>query len=177
MAKLPILHINGRLYYSDKRLQEFRAVDNPHHRLTYAEVDADPDRYTFTIHPRYIQGQTVVYTQRADRSLLTNVLSGADKPMRFAKYPLATRITARAAVFLSSANGEREKLNAADKLPLAERQVVYDDVLYTRAAHIESRERKHAERGHTEHYIDSGAPVAPYYDIPPWLLEDDEQER
>jgi hypothetical protein len=177
MAKLPILHINGRLYYSDKRLMEFRAVDNHHHRLSYAEVDADPDRYCFTIHPRYIQGQTVIYTRRSDRSLAAHVLSGAFERMRFADYPLTTRIAARAAVFLSAADGEREKLNAADKLPLAERQLIYDDVLCTRAARIESRERKHAETGMAEHYIDSGEPVTPYYDIPPWLLEGDEQER
>lgn len=30
---LPIVRIDGRRYYADERLREYRAVDNPHDRL------------------------------------------------------------------------------------------------------------------------------------------------
>jgi hypothetical protein len=31
--RLPIVTINGKRYYRDDRLREYRAVDNPHDRL------------------------------------------------------------------------------------------------------------------------------------------------
>ena len=38
---LPIVTIKGKRYYQDNRLQEFRAVGNPHDRIEFAE-------FTFT---------------------------------------------------------------------------------------------------------------------------------
>ena len=35
MRQLPIVDIKGKMFYQDDRLKEFRAVDNPHERVTY----------------------------------------------------------------------------------------------------------------------------------------------
>lgn len=45
VKQLPIIQINGRNYYRDDRLKEYRAVDNPHDRLK-----------------RYIVWQNVLYS-------------------------------------------------------------------------------------------------------------------
>lgn len=49
MNQLPIVIINGKAYYSDVRLEEFRAVSNPHDRITFAQVDNDTEgKYEFS---------------------------------------------------------------------------------------------------------------------------------
>ena len=35
---LPRVWISGKEYYRDDRLREFRAVDNPHERITFDEI-------------------------------------------------------------------------------------------------------------------------------------------
>ena len=35
VRELPKVWINGRQYYQDNRLREFRAVDNPHKRIAF----------------------------------------------------------------------------------------------------------------------------------------------
>ena len=35
---LPIVYMGGKKYYRDDRLREFRAVDNPHDRITFEEI-------------------------------------------------------------------------------------------------------------------------------------------
>lgn len=35
--RLPIVTIKGREYFVDERLQEYRAVDNPHIRIPFGE--------------------------------------------------------------------------------------------------------------------------------------------
>ena len=37
---LSIVRINGRLYFRDDRLEEFRAVNDPHDRITFNEMIA-----------------------------------------------------------------------------------------------------------------------------------------
>ncbi len=39
MAELPIYQIKGRKYYSDVRLREYRAVDDPSDRITFEQFD------------------------------------------------------------------------------------------------------------------------------------------
>ena len=36
--RLPVVDIRGRCFFRDDRLREFRAVDNPHERLSFEEV-------------------------------------------------------------------------------------------------------------------------------------------
>jgi hypothetical protein len=38
--RLPVVVLRGRLFFRDERLREFRAVDNPHERLSFEEVVA-----------------------------------------------------------------------------------------------------------------------------------------
>ena len=40
--KLPTLKINGDDYFIDCRLKEFRKVDNPHERITFASPGHSP---------------------------------------------------------------------------------------------------------------------------------------
>lgn len=35
VRELPKVKIGGKFYYQDDRLKEFRAIDNPHDRITY----------------------------------------------------------------------------------------------------------------------------------------------
>jgi hypothetical protein len=35
--RLPVVEIDGKEYFQDDRLQEYRAVDNPHERITFEE--------------------------------------------------------------------------------------------------------------------------------------------
>lgn len=37
--RLPVVEIDGKLYFQDDRLKEFRATDNPHERITFQEYD------------------------------------------------------------------------------------------------------------------------------------------
>ena len=41
MRRLPIVTIDGKLYYRDDRLFEFRAVDNPHDRIRYEDLESE----------------------------------------------------------------------------------------------------------------------------------------
>ena len=36
---LPVVEIGGQKYFKDDRLQEFRAVDNPHDRILFKDYD------------------------------------------------------------------------------------------------------------------------------------------
>jgi len=38
MGVLPKVEIRGKPYYRDDRLREFRAVDNPHDRIPFADL-------------------------------------------------------------------------------------------------------------------------------------------
>ena len=38
VRQLPMVRIGGKIYYRDDRLEEFRAVDNPHDRITFKEI-------------------------------------------------------------------------------------------------------------------------------------------
>jgi len=38
---LPVVVIEGRRYFRDDRLEEFRAVDNPHERIAFDDVYYD----------------------------------------------------------------------------------------------------------------------------------------
>ena len=38
VTELPRVWIGGKEYYRDDRLSEFRAVDNPHERITFNEI-------------------------------------------------------------------------------------------------------------------------------------------
>jgi|PersoiStandDraft_1058852.scaffolds.fasta_scaffold146473_2 hypothetical protein len=37
--RLPVVEIDGKLYFQDDRLKEYRATDNPHERITFREYD------------------------------------------------------------------------------------------------------------------------------------------
>jgi len=41
MRQLPIVIIDGKMYYRDDRLLEFRAVDNPHDRICYEDFEPE----------------------------------------------------------------------------------------------------------------------------------------
>ena len=41
--RLPIVEIDGKPYFQDDRLKEFRAVDNPHDRITFDDYDERDD--------------------------------------------------------------------------------------------------------------------------------------
>jgi hypothetical protein len=38
VIELPKVQIGEKLYYRDDRLREFRAVDNPHDRISFREI-------------------------------------------------------------------------------------------------------------------------------------------
>lgn len=37
-TQLPKVKIDGKIYYKDDRLQEYRQVTNPHNRISYDEI-------------------------------------------------------------------------------------------------------------------------------------------
>ncbi|RKY12753.1 MAG: hypothetical protein DRP65_00085 [Planctomycetota bacterium] len=41
VRELPKVWINGKWYYTDERLVEFRAVNNPHDRITFEDIIPD----------------------------------------------------------------------------------------------------------------------------------------
>ncbi len=42
LFELPKVKIKGKLYYQDNRLEEFRAVDNPHDRIQFKDYFREP---------------------------------------------------------------------------------------------------------------------------------------
>ena len=42
---LPIIKINGEKFYLDNRLEECRDVCNPHRRITFDQINSDPDQF------------------------------------------------------------------------------------------------------------------------------------
>lgn len=41
--ELDIVEIEGKRFYMDNRLQEYRAVDNPHHVISFEDQEAIDD--------------------------------------------------------------------------------------------------------------------------------------
>lgn len=142
MAQLPIVTINGRDYFADLRLREFRATNNPHVRISYYDVLEKPDVYVFN--EPIQRGKVIVYTRGANNKLSVAVADFSGRET-FGNYPLAVRLQARAGLLMASTFDEQEKIAASGALPEPYRRLVWDDLLCKRADDIRARNVKYDE--------------------------------
>ena len=114
MPQLPHRHHQRPRLLRRPPLAEFRAVNDPHTRISYYDVLERPDDYAFN--EPIQRGKTIIYTRRADNRLSVAVADFSGRET-FGDYPLALRLQARAAFLLHTTFEEQEKLWAAEALP------------------------------------------------------------
>jgi hypothetical protein len=128
MTALPKVVINGREFFSDMRLKEFRAVDTPHHRISYDAVDTRPEAYQFGGMPE--RPFKVAYLRKADGSAMIAISPSTDKRPFFKDLPFLVRALARLD-YLVAPGADAAKVSAASS-PII-RAAVMNDILYKRA--------------------------------------------
>ena len=62
MSRLPTVEINGKEYFRDARLREYRAVDNPHESIKFGETLTKKLRNGVTVLARDIDGYVYPFT-------------------------------------------------------------------------------------------------------------------
>lgn len=132
MARLPIVRINGTDYISDARLEEFRAVKDPHTRISWAQVDSAPEAYVFGSGPPALADRVpplcVRYIKREDGSMQLEFTPATDGRPNFHELPLAVRCLARLRYWMTYPD-HHQKLRVAG-ISLLARDAVRNDILY-----------------------------------------------